>query len=318
MGKLQPGGPDDDHQAELRRVIGEIAHELSRPLAAVLNYAELALLDPDLSESTRARLGKVLEHAEACRQVVFHSLEIDAATPRSFGPVDLNAAVRRAAASLPQAVGRDDSPLVLDLHPALARVEGSARDLEAAVRNLLENALEATDAAPPGRPPPRVEVTTAPTKAGVRLTVRDNGPGLDPRIADHVFEPFVSTKDTDQATGLGLSIVRRIILDHRGQVAAGSAPEGGAVFTVDPPARAATPGRPARARPKRARVPRVRRPRTGARRRRQRPRRAPTRVPVPTQRRPRRRRRRRRGVPAAATPPRRPASSACRPTASTR
>jgi signal transduction histidine kinase len=224
-------GEEEALHAEIRRAIGEIAHELSRPLSAVLSYAELALADPDLPEVARTRLAMVVEHAEACRDIVHRSLEIGLGAASPAEPVDMNAVVRQAAASIAHRAEASGTELVLRLDPAVLELAGSASDLTAAVRNLLENAVEAASA----QPRPRVEVQTEPTATGLRLSVRDNGPGLDPAIADRVFEPFVSTKDSDQATGLGLSLVRRIALEHGGQVTAASPPEGGAVFVLELP-----------------------------------------------------------------------------------
>jgi CheY-like chemotaxis protein/two-component sensor histidine kinase len=235
---------DQDHRARLRRAVGEIAHELNRPLAAVLNYAELALQDPDLSETARARLAMVVEHAEACREVVRHSLEVGVAGARPTEAVDVNAAVRSAASSLSHVLGNTRLDLALD--PSVPAIVGSAQELGAAIRNLLENAV---DAARESADSPRVEVVTTPTDAGVRVTVRDNGPGIDPTIAARLFEPFVTTKADRQGAGLGLSIARGIILDHDGQVTAASPADGGALFTVDLPAarRVAVPPAPAAA-----------------------------------------------------------------------
>jgi len=235
MDEPQDRRADDNREAEIRRAIGEVAHELSRPLAAVLNYAELALLDPDLSPAARARLGKVVEHAEACRQVVLHSLELGSATGRVPEPVDLNEVARQAAGSLNLLLGQKGVRLDLALAPQLPTVMGVGRDLQAAVRNLLENAADAATTPRPSAPP-EVRLTTEATPAGLRLTVEDSGPGLDPTIADRVFEPFVSTKAAEQGTGLGLAIVRRIARDHEGEVAVAPAPGGGAAFTLTLPA----------------------------------------------------------------------------------
>jgi len=230
---------EDEHRTETRRVIAEVAHELNRPLAAVLNYAELALLDPDLSDAVRARLEMVVAHAEACRDVIRRSLEIGTAAENPE-PVDLNRAVRRAVASLAHVIEQRRVDLSLDLAPELPPVSGSLLDLETVVRNLLENAL---DAAGPASGSPSVSLATEAAETTVRLTVRDNGPGLDPSVADRLFEPFVTTKDTGQGAGLGLAIVRRIVNEHGGRVTATSPPSGGALFTVDlpPVARAASP-----------------------------------------------------------------------------
>ena len=75
---------------------------------------------------------------------------------------------------------------------------------------------------------PRTVVTgaahnTAGQINGVRLVVRDNGPGFAPAMMARVFEPYVSTKS--KGTGLGLVIVRKIIQDHGGRVEVGNRPE---------------------------------------------------------------------------------------------
>ena len=64
----------------------------------------------------------------------------------------------------------------------------------------------------------------------VLLLIDDTGTGIDPRIADTLFNPFVSTKQ--RGTGLGLSIVRRIVDAHSGSITVGPAPGGGTRFTV--------------------------------------------------------------------------------------
>jgi CheY-like chemotaxis protein len=205
-------------------VIAEVAHELSRPLAAVLNYAELALLDPDLSASARSRIAMVVRHAEACREAVRRSLLVGTPRISHVEPVDVNEVVRRAAEFLP-----DSGPLALDLGSNLPVIAGVAADLEAAVRNLLENGLDAS-------PQPRVLVLTRMNGAQIELSVEDNGPGIAPAVADHLFEPFHTTKQSTGGMGLGLSIVRRIVEEHQGEVAAEPLPQGGARFAVRLPA----------------------------------------------------------------------------------
>jgi signal transduction histidine kinase len=64
----------------------------------------------------------------------------------------------------------------------------------------------------------------------ITITIADNGPGVPEELGDRIFDPYVSTKDT--GIGLGLAICRRIVHSHGGEIIAGNAPEGGAVFTV--------------------------------------------------------------------------------------
>ncbi len=109
-------------------------------------------------------------------------------------------------------------------------LSGDAFRLGQVFRNLFENSL----AASPGRAV--VTVACGPAELGgrpaVRVSVRDDGPGLSEEQRRRVFEPFFTTKV--KGTGLGLAIVKRIVEAHGGTVAVGGAPEGGAevVFTL--------------------------------------------------------------------------------------
>lgn len=100
------------------------------------------------------------------------------------------------------------------------------------MRRALANILDNAAAAMAGRG--EVRLTLEATAAGtLKLTVADNGPGLDPAVAGRIFDPHVTTKAGGQ--GLGLSIVRAIMTDHGGSVAAASPPGGGAAFILELP-----------------------------------------------------------------------------------
>jgi two-component system sensor histidine kinase HupT/HoxJ len=66
----------------------------------------------------------------------------------------------------------------------------------------------------------------------VTLTLRDTGPGIAPENLGRVFDPFFTTKPVGRGTGLGLSISYGIVERHGGQLSAGNAPKGGALFTL--------------------------------------------------------------------------------------
>jgi signal transduction histidine kinase len=110
-------------------------------------------------------------------------------------------------------------------------VLGDRRLLERALLNLLENALQAVGENG------RVEVGLRAAEAGgrVELWVQDSGPGIDPELADRIFEPFFSTKTG--GSGLGLPLVRKIAEDHGGGVSLSHPAEGGTRATLWLPAR---------------------------------------------------------------------------------
>jgi signal transduction histidine kinase len=104
-------------------------------------------------------------------------------------------------------------------------VDGDDVLLRQAFSNLLRNALEACAAA--GVPPRvSVEAEVDPGQQVCRVSINDNGPGIEPSVRDRIFRPFFTTKAT--GTGLGLALVLKIIVTHNGRVTIGTSPLGGA------------------------------------------------------------------------------------------
>jgi signal transduction histidine kinase/ActR/RegA family two-component response regulator len=120
---------------------------------------------------------------------------------------------------------------------------------------LLNLAINARDAMPEGG---LVTITASADEDAVELRVNDMGTGIDPAIAERIFEPLFSTKEAGKGTGLGLSVVATVVSDHGGTIAVRSTPGEGATFEVR------LPRAPVAAAPADATSPRERRP--GARR----------------------------------------------------
>jgi signal transduction histidine kinase len=114
----------------------------------------------------------------------------------------------------------------LDLHCAVDQFR-----LEQVFRNILENSLAAC------RDPVRIEVRATSAESNglpaVRISVRDNGPGLNPEQKERIFDPFFTTKT--KGTGLGMAIARRIIEAHGGQIAVGPTGPPGAEILITLP-----------------------------------------------------------------------------------
>jgi signal transduction histidine kinase len=106
------------------------------------------------------------------------------------------------------------------------------RKLERALYNLLLNACEAA----PGSEG-RVQVTVEGNGSGVTISVSDNGPGIAESIQDKLFHPFVSF-GKENGTGLGLTVVQKIVQDHGGQVVLERTADARTVFRITIPGHA--------------------------------------------------------------------------------
>jgi signal transduction histidine kinase len=108
-------------------------------------------------------------------------------------------------------------------------VRADAGQLRRALLNLARNAAFAMQ----GRAGDIVLSATS-IDTGVRLEVRDSGPGVPADLLPKIFTPFFTTRE--KGTGLGLAFVREIVVDHGGDVSVADAPDGGAIFRIDLPA----------------------------------------------------------------------------------
>jgi len=119
-------------------------------------------------------------------------------------------------------------------------VRADPEQLRRVVINLVDNAIEVLRGAATGGAVNNgnrglVVVGTAHAAADgiVRITVADNGPGIPPGDRDKLFMPYYSTKQ--RGSGLGLAIVRRIIVEHGGNIEVGDNGDRGSTFTVELP-----------------------------------------------------------------------------------
>ena len=120
---------------------------------------------------------------------------------------------------------RDGVSVERDFWPLpLVRCRGG--QVQQVLMNLLTNAVQACGAAGV------VRVAVSSDGAGVRLTVRDSGPGVPDEVRGHIFDPFFTTKDVGEGTGLGLAISSRIVKAHGGRLELVSPPGEGAEFLV--------------------------------------------------------------------------------------
>jgi two-component system OmpR family sensor kinase len=228
----------DQSEAQLRRFVAGASHELRTPLTSIRGYAALfrrgAQNNPEDLAKSMARI-----ESEATRMGVLIDdmlllARLDEQRPLERQNVDLAQIALDAAQD---ARARDPGrPITVHQHGPLI-VVGDEQRLRQVAANLLANAQIHT---PPGTPV-HVEAAARGTRAALEVT--DEGPGIDPQHAAHIFERFyrgtpIGTQRTapqSAGSGLGLAIVAAIMQAHDGTATVRSAPGNGATFEVTLP-----------------------------------------------------------------------------------
>lgn len=223
--------------AALGRFIANIAHEINNPLTAVLGYCDF-LGALDLSDEARVLLAQLNTGAGRVRSIV-RGLQLFARQQASGpGQVSLNLLAEQTLTLMRGDLGLDQIEVRLGLDPDLPYLWGDGGQLSQVLLNLLLNAQHALrQVALPRILEVRSALVGDPERAALRLSVRDNGPGVAPSVAGRIFEPFVTTKAAGKGTGLGLSICQGIVGAHGGSIWFEETPGGGATFIVDLPLR---------------------------------------------------------------------------------
>jgi signal transduction histidine kinase len=213
--------------ARLGELTAGLAHEFRNGLATIHGYARL--LDPAaVPPSSAACIEGIRDETAALGQVVTNFLEFARPERLSFAPVDIGTVLRQVAVEWhPQALAAGGR---VEVAGEFATVDGDEVLLRRAFDNLCRNAIEACAAA---ERPPIVTMTGRHAPCELLVAVEDGGPGIDPALAERIFQPFVTTRS--RGTGLGLAVVQKIVVMHNGRVSAANRPEGGACLLVGLP-----------------------------------------------------------------------------------
>ena len=216
------------------RMVEELAaslfHEITQPIASFCNNARAALnfLDRqplDLRE-VREALGCVVADADRAADFADRIRGYIKKAPPRMDHFDLNATINEVILLARNAIVRNDISIQTRLGDALFPVHGDRVQLQQVLLNLILNAIEAMGSVEEGSR--ELLISTEQDDTGVRVAVRDSGPGIDPSHLERVFEAFYTTKSSGM--GMGLSICRTIVEAHGGRLWAEANEPRGAVF----------------------------------------------------------------------------------------
>lgn len=218
--------------AIMGQLMAGIAHEIRNPLGTISLFA--GTLEEDAGDKAgREAARKILRAAERCELIITNMLSFarnDSARPVAISAGDvieaalalMGAELRHAGVRLEKKIEAGDKVLFVD------RIQ-----IEQVILNLLSNALrELKDTGEGGT----IRLHCLAAKDSVRIIIEDSGRGIPASIESHLFEPFQTTRP--EGTGLGLSLCRRFVERHEGEIEYDRSPSlGGARFTITLPER---------------------------------------------------------------------------------
>ena len=220
---------DAERLATIGRMASSISHDLRHSLAAVVANAEF-LCESNLTPSQREDLYAEIRIAVNQMTELIESLLEFSRTRESLRPSygDVRSAVDRAVQGV-------------KAHPEFQRIririsgDGSTegwfdfKKVERALLNLLLNACEAVPAESG-----KIDIELRRTGESLEIRIEDNGPGIAEAVRDRLFEPFVS-HGKENGTGMGLTVVQKILQDHGGDVSVEQTSSSGTTFRVNIP-----------------------------------------------------------------------------------
>lgn len=215
---------------EMGQLVSGLAHEVNQPLAAIMNYLQVGRqIVGDHPEGDVKAIGGILEKAEAqtarAGEIIKRLRTFIDRRDVERRRENLSTLIEEALALGIVGQGGRGTRVRMDLPPDLPDVNVDRVQIQQVIVNLLRNAVDAMSQSA------RRELTIAAAKQDEALalvSVSDTGPGIDPSIADKLFNAFVTTKD--DGMGVGLSICKAIVENHGGKIWVTSNVAGGATF----------------------------------------------------------------------------------------
>lgn len=222
----QVGYEESGNEEELSSSQGApsiLAHEIKNPLAAIRGAGQLVARKLPLKDKKLAHM--ITDEVDRIARLIDRMQLLGAKNTETAAPCNPHEAIRSAIATV-RAAGNNTVEIHEGFDPSIPAALANRDALEQVLINLISNARDAAGAEAEGQITVRTRFISGLAFSAIRfgravrlpieITISDNGPGIDPALRDHVFEPFVSSKQSGQ--GLGLALVRKLVRDMNGSI----------------------------------------------------------------------------------------------------
>lgn len=220
-----------EKMASLGKLAAGIAHEINNPLGGILIYSSLLMEDLPEEDPKRQDLGRIVQEAGRCKEIVKSLLEFARQTEPKREPIDINRAITDGLFFLENQALFHNIRITKRLDPSLPWVTGNAGQLKQVFMNIIINAAEAMH----GSGELTITTFSSTGRTSVFVEFTDTGEGIPEENLSRIFEPFFTTKDVGKGTGLGLATSYGIIESHGGKIGVKSTVGEGTTFTIELP-----------------------------------------------------------------------------------
>jgi len=227
--------------AAIGQLVAGVAHELNNPLTSVVGYSQL-LLSAECGEEIKRDLERISRQAQRAAEIVHNLLTFARRREPRKEPININDVIEKSLELQAHQLELDRISIVRELDKALPPTMADPFQMQQVFMNIITNAYQALRDWEGKR---ELRVRSRLEGDMIRLEFADSGPGIPPEVMSRLFEPFFTTREVGEGTGLGLPISHGIVEAHGGRIWAespstelGTGEVGkGATFIVEIPAK---------------------------------------------------------------------------------
>jgi len=230
--ELEQKAQQESRLASIGEMASGIAHEINNPLVGVVGFSQLLMERKDLPDDVRGQLKMIYDGGQRVASIVKRLLSFTRQRKPERTYVDINQTIKATLEMVAYEMGAAGIKVVTQLAPELPGTMADAGQFQQVFLNIIINAeKEMVLAHGKGN----LLVKTETIDNAIRISFKDDGPGIAKENIDRIFDPFFTTRGVGQGTGLGLSVCHGVIAEHNGRIYAESKPGKGATFIVELP-----------------------------------------------------------------------------------
>jgi len=218
--------------ASVGEMAAGIAHEINNPLTGVIGFSEL-LAQEELPENIMEHVKYILEGSNRVKEIVKRLLTFARQSQPAKTYLNIHELIDNTLELRGYVLKTSNIEIVKDYESGLPLVNVDPGQMQQVFINLIVNAEHAIKHAHNGG---TLTISTRSEGEAISVCFADNGTGMSQGTLSRLFQPFFTTKEPGQGTGLGLALSRSIMLDHHGSIEVESEEGKGTVFTIKLPA----------------------------------------------------------------------------------